>query len=196
MNEALLKTLTDSADRSAIQQVLGLYCRAIDRLDVELLRSVYHADGFDDHGAIRANAHEFAEKIIETLGSMCTYTMHTTTHSVIDLHGDVAIAETYYLAAHTIAGGHDAVSAWFGETYTQAQRAAGTLDQPHEYVCSGRYLDEFHKRDGLWKIYRRKITNEWGVCRPETLVREGLLGQFIADGSRDRNDPVYSFLRR
>jgi len=46
------------SDREAIENLLGLYCRAIDRLDVELLKSVYHPDGIDDHGAISANAHE------------------------------------------------------------------------------------------------------------------------------------------
>jgi hypothetical protein len=194
MDETLLNEMRACIDYAAIERVLGLYCRAIDRLDLELLRSVYHADGFDDHGGIRANAHEFAEQIVSTLSQMCSYTMHTVTHCVIDLRGATAISEAYYLAAHTIAGGQATVAGWFGEGYAKAQRSAGLLDQPHEYVCSGRYLDELHKRDGHWKIYRRQITNEWGVCRPASMVSEGIPAAFTRHGSRDRSDPVYAFL--
>jgi hypothetical protein len=62
-----LQALTACADRAAIENVLGLYCRAIDRLDVELLRSVYHPDAIDDHGAMCMNAQEFAPRIVEEL---------------------------------------------------------------------------------------------------------------------------------
>ncbi|MGB0220070.1 MAG: nuclear transport factor 2 family protein [Sinimarinibacterium flocculans] len=194
MDQTLLKEMATCVDRLAIERVLGLYCRAIDRLDLELLRSIYHADGFDDHGGIRANGHEFAEQIIGTLGQMCSYTMHTVTHSVVDVRGDTAVSEAYYLAVHTITGGQTAVSSWFGERYAEAQMAAGLLDQPHEYLCCGRYLDELHKRDGQWKIYRRQITNEWGVCRPAMTVAEGIPAAFTRHGSRDRSDPIYAFL--
>jgi hypothetical protein len=61
MNEEQLKQLLACADRDAIENLLGLYCRAIDRLDLELLESVYHPDAVDDHGMIHASGHEFAE---------------------------------------------------------------------------------------------------------------------------------------
>jgi hypothetical protein len=195
MDAASLRELQKAADRSAIAQVLGLYCRAIDRLDVELLRSVYHPDGVDDHGAMCLNAHEFAEKIIEMLGAACVNTMHTVTHSVIEVDGDRAAAESYYLAAHTIAADETAVEKWFGPTYAQEQRAAGRLGLRHEYLCYGRYLDELHRRQGEWKIYKRRITLEWGVCRPESIVSEGVPASFAVEGRRDREDPVYKLLR-
>lgn len=52
LNEQTLETLMACADRAAIENVLGTYCRAIDRLDLELLRSVYHPDAVDDHAAV------------------------------------------------------------------------------------------------------------------------------------------------
>jgi len=181
-------------DRAAIENLLGLYCRAIDRLDVELLKSVYHPDGVDDHGAIKANSHEFADRVIALLRETCVSTLHTVTHSVIDVRGDEAACESYFFATHTVAAGEAAIGRFFGETYLAAERAAGTLDRRHEYVCAGRYLDQLAKRAGVWRISRRVMTNEWGSCRPESMVAEGIPGAFTVTGRRDRDDPVYRLL--
>jgi SnoaL-like domain len=186
-----LETLMAGAERAAIENVLGLYCRAVDRLDVQLLKSVYHPDGIDDHGAMCLNAHEFAERIIKALSQLCVYSMHTVTHAVIDVHDGVASSEAYYLGYHTVASGEEAIGQFFGPGYLQAQRRAGTLDQRHEYVCGGRYLDVLQKRDGIWRIFRRRITNEFSVCRPEATTSEGVPAMFFKPGSRDRADPVY-----
>ena len=194
MNKPTDAEIQECIDRSAIQNVLGLYCRAIDRLDVELLKSVYHPDGADDHGAINANAHEFADSIIAMLKEACVYTMHTVTHSVIDCGENEARAESYYIAAHTVGAGEESILRVFGAAYLQEQREARRIDQRHEFLCSGRYLDQFHKRDGCWKIFRRKMTLEWGVCRPEAMVSEGMPAAFRVTGSRDRGDPVYGLL--
>lgn len=196
MDQALLDRLRDSADRDEITTLLGRYCRAIDRLDVELLRSVYHADAIDDHGAMKLNAHEFAAKIIAMLGAMCESTLHSVTHVVIDLHGTRAASEAYFLATHTIAANESAIEQWFGPAYLEAQRKAGTLGLRHEYVCMGRYLDELEQRDGVWRIARRQITNEWAASRPECRVSEGVPGAFSVAGRRDRQDPVYTLLAR
>lgn len=191
VDPTLLKRLGDAAHRSEIANLLGLYCRAIDRLDVDLLRSVYHPDAVDDHGAMKLNAHEFAEKIIAMLGAMCESTLHTVTHSVIEIDGTRATSESYFVATHSIAANESAIEQWFGPTYLAEQRKAGTLGLRHEYVCMGRYLDELERRDGTWRIARRQITNEWAVSRPEGRVTEGVPGAFSVEGRRDRQDPAY-----
>jgi hypothetical protein len=191
LNAAALDALMAATERPAIENVLGLYCRAIDRMDVELLKSVYHPDAIDDHGAMCLNAHEFADRIIQTLSQVCVYSMHTITHAVIDVRAGVASSEAYYLGYHTVASGEKAIGQFFGPRYLETQRRAGTLDQRHEYVCGGRYLDVLQKRDGIWRIFRRRITNEFSVCRPEATTSEGIPGMFFKPGSRDRADPVY-----
>ena len=192
MDKELQQRLSDTADRAEIENLLGLYCRAIDRLDLELLRSVYHPDAVDDHGAMCLNAHEFSEKIIELLGNLCVNTMHTVTHSVIELDGDDATSESYYLAVHVIAANAQSIENWFGPTYLKEQKVSGCVDKPHEYICCGRYLDCLEKRKGVWKISKRQITNEWGVCRPVQMVTEGFPASSSVMGNRDRSDPVYA----
>ena len=59
--EKLPAELQELVDRQKIYHVLTSYCRALDRCDVELMKSVYWEDGFDDHGVFAGNAQEFAE---------------------------------------------------------------------------------------------------------------------------------------
>ena len=187
-----LRVLIATADRQAIENVLGTYCRAIDRLDLEMLKSVYHPDGFDDHGAMKLNAHEFAEKVIEKMRDVCIYGMHTVTQTVIDVEGDKATSEAYYVGLHITESGEAAIEKFFGPRYLEEQRRAGNLGRRHQYICGGRYLDVLHKRDGQWRIYHRKMTNEFAICQPESENSEGIPGAFFTGSSRDRKDPFYS----
>src|SRR5690606_8703026 len=42
--------LQAALDREAIHTVLMRYCRGVDRLDRDLIASVYHPDAYDHHG--------------------------------------------------------------------------------------------------------------------------------------------------
>jgi hypothetical protein len=164
-------------------------------MDEALLCSLYHPDGVDLHGSFEGNAHEFAHFILAAIRRLTSYGFHSVTQSVIDVEGDIAAAESIYIAYHRIPGGWDSVSTWFGETYARAAQAAGTLDREHENSCGGRYLDRFERRDGDWKIARRRITNEWNRNSvATTILHEGELAHFNLPGARDRSDPVYQIL--
>jgi hypothetical protein len=157
-------------DRQEIERVLRIYCRAIDRLDVELLKSVYHPDAIDAHGSFTGNAHEFAEFIIGRLSAVTSYGFHTITNSIIDVDGERAVAESSYYGYHRVPGGIKSISAYFGDTYAASAQRDSTIDQEHEYICDGRYLDRFERRNGEWRIVQRMITNEWSQCRPTSHV--------------------------
>ena len=47
-------------DRQKCYDVLTRYCRALDRADLEMMKSVYWEDAIDIHGVFEGNAHEFA----------------------------------------------------------------------------------------------------------------------------------------
>jgi SnoaL-like domain len=192
IDNKILQTLLAVADRHAIENVLGAYCRAIDRLDLELLKSVYHPDGFDDHGSMKLNAHEFADQIIVKLRESCEYGMHTITQTVIEIKGDRATSEAYYVGLHIIAAGEQSIDGFFGPRYLEAQRKAGLVGERHVYICGGRYLDVLHKRDGMWRIFQRKMTNEFAICQPESENKEGVPAAFFTGSRRDKQDPAYS----
>jgi hypothetical protein len=192
MTEDLEARVRLALDRQEIEHVLKTYCRAIDRCDLELLKTVYHPDGTDDHGSFSGNAIEFAEQIIPSLREGILDGMHTVTHCMIEVVGDFATSESYYWAYQQCPGGEEAVTAFFGERYAAQQLAQGTIDSKQDYYCGGRYIDLFERRDGNWKILRRKITNEWNDIRPTTRITDqGHVAHYNLPGRRDRMDPVY-----
>jgi len=187
--------LREMCDRQEIEQVVHVYCRAIDRLDADLLRSIYHPDGVDLHGSFEGNAHEFADFIVQRLRRLTSYGFHTVTQSVITIAGDIAIAESTYVAYHRIPAGWEPICAFFGEDYARAAEHASTLNREHENSCGGRYLDRFERRDGVWKIARRRVTNEWNRNGLTThIFDQGELAHYKLPGARDRSDPIYGML--
>lgn len=179
-------------DRDSIRRLLYTYCRAIDRGDPELLKSVYHPDAIDAHGSFVGNAHEFAEFILKRLPEHTTYRQHIVMNPIIDLDGDRAISEASNVGIHRVPGGWDFVVQYFGEAYAARARETGQVDVDHEFIIGGRYLDVLEKRDGVWRILRRQITGEWNVCRPTREVWEGGRANYQLPGGPHPDDPVYS----
>ena len=70
-------------DRLAIADVVLRYCRGIDRLDLELVRSCYHADATDEHGTFTGTRDEYVEWVAGVL-TRFTGTMHVVANQLID----------------------------------------------------------------------------------------------------------------
>ena len=148
--EKLERRLAYLEDREAIRDVIYRYCRAVDRADVELLKSCYWSDGFDDHGFYGGNAHEFAE-FVGPLLRVTTSTTHSCSNPIIEIEGDKAYCETQVDVLHRIVEGDDFINEW-GQ-------------------C--RYLDIFEKRDGVWRIAVRTYAGDgmfWFTRHPEDPV--------------------------
>ena len=98
-NSAALQKLLD---KEAIRELVQIYCRAADRHDNELMRSLYHEDATDDHGSFfKGLAMEFIDKLPEIQVPMEILHHNVTTHN-IELQGDRAEGEVYVLAFHKI----------------------------------------------------------------------------------------------
>ena len=54
-------TVRQLADRQAIHDVVVRYCRAVDRMDRELLLTCYHPDAIDHHGIFVGSPEAFAD---------------------------------------------------------------------------------------------------------------------------------------
>src|SRR3954447_22274581 len=80
-------------DKQEIRELIYRYCRGADRLDAELMRSAYHDDAFDDHGAIRASRDEYVDTVMEVLGQHYLSTTHLIGNQLIELNGDRARSE-------------------------------------------------------------------------------------------------------
>lgn len=174
MNTAAEERLQALADREAIRDCLYRYCRGIDRCDEEALRSAYWPDGTDRHGAYQGSAAGFVDAALQqlrTAGRM----VHLVGNILIELHGDQAAVESYFVA--------------FQEEKAADGGASETL------LC-GRYVDRFEKRGDEWRVAARTVAYDWkrSTPLPEPLSAEGF-GVRQPTGARKPADPVYELLR-
>ena len=144
------QAIREAADERAIRHVLTRYTRAIDRFDMDLLRTVYHPDAYDDHGGYKGDVEGFIVYLQEVLPRF-EGTQHFLGNMHIELDGDVAHTETYCQAWHHIAG------------------EDGAPD--HDSVAGLRYVDRFERRDG--RVAHRRTADRARLDAQTTRWRAG-----------------------
>jgi hypothetical protein len=162
------RQLAALVDEAAIRQVVLRYCRGIDRLDPELVRSCYHPDATDEHGSFSGGVDDYvawAFRLLERYES----TMHLVGNLLVELAGDVALAETYGVAHHR-------------------GRAGEPFEPVRNLVTGFRFVDRFERREGAWRIARRVATTEWS--RVDDEAGRWPLPDDLRRGTRDGTDPV------
>jgi hypothetical protein len=133
-------TIGPVVDRAEIYAALVRYCRGVDRRDLEMIRSTYHPDAWDDHGTYQGDLEGFLAFVAEEVWSRFRTTMHKLGQALIEIEGDSAECETYAICHHVA-----------------AEDGRDTQDS----VMGIRYLDRFERRDGEWRIARRQLRWEW-----------------------------------
>jgi SnoaL-like domain len=155
--------------KQEIYEVVLRYCRGVDRLDLDLVRSAYHPGGIDHHTGFDGTVEDYLPWVSAALARFAG-TMHLVANHLVELHGDRAVAETYGTAVH-----------W-----------GDPADDPRRNFTSGfRYVDRMQWRDGRWAIAERWAVRDWtrsdaGLSMPKEGRGPG--------GARDRTDPVYRAL--
>jgi hypothetical protein len=184
--------LEELVSRSKVYDVLTRYCRALDRCDVELMRSVYWEDGFDDHGVFSGNAAEFADFIIREIQAWFEVTMHAIMNVHMEVAGDVACTESYLFAYHKVRADRAKVEEIFGSRYAAQFDWAKQGQVPHHFYYGGRYVDRLERRGGEWRIAHRTVVMDWNDNRPSgEILDQGMFATLHPRGTRDRRDPVY-----
>lgn len=127
-------TLEDLIAHHRIRDLLMRFCRAVDRGDRELLKSVYHPDGFDDHGPFKGPGRDFADYVTDRYDDVGAGPLHHMTSIYVELDGDRATGESGFIA-------------WSKDPAVE-----------HGFrLLVGRYLDAFERHAGEWKIRRRNV---------------------------------------
>jgi hypothetical protein len=164
-------------DKEEIRDLMRLYSRALDRCDAALMKSLFHPDASFEHADhFSGSAEEFADFAVDflsTLGPLAHYLCN----SYIRVDGDRA----------------------YGEHYGIAFQRAETNGQSFESIVGARMLDVYERREGIWKILRRRTVVDWNldIDTNETFGR-GVFGPTTMDaefrGRHDRDDPSYAWL--
>lgn len=183
--------IEDLLARRDIYHVLTTYCRALDRADVELMKSVYWSDGSDSHGVFDGNAAEFAEFIVREIQEWFEVTMHGIMNVHMEVDGDRAATETYLFAYHKVR--EDKGEEIFGSRYMERFKGGGLDPKHHHFFFGGRYLDRFERRNGEWRIFRREVVMDWNESRPSNeILDQGMFATLRPLGERGAGDPVWN----
>ena len=159
------------ADRLAIQDVLNLHCRGLDRLDRDTIQLCYWPEAEADYGSYNGSANVFAELVVGSLGEKYTLTRHTLANTLIAFSGNIARSESSVTAAHLLTGARE------------------------EMLFYGRYLDKLEKRAGQWKILHRQVVLDWMKQLPVQAEDESDALAAMARGAHLGRDPLYDFLQ-
>jgi hypothetical protein len=161
--------LRDLSDRAAINDVLMKYVRGVDRRDWDLVRSCYHDDAFQDHGAYAGDLDGLIAWSREWHANV-PVTMHTISNVLIEINGKVAVAESY-LVVH--------------------QMQPDESGQLQYSVAGCRYIDRFEYRDGIgWRIARRIVPLVF--TRPLDPAGDQPAITGALESRRDASDSIYA----
>jgi hypothetical protein len=168
----LRKTLDELLAEAAIRDLQIRYCRAVDRLDWDLLRTCFHPDATLDFGFFGGDLETF---IAQGRDGLKAYekTTHITGNQLVEVDGDAAWAEHYTVATHRC--------------------PADGSGPVRDFVTTVRYVDDVRRRDGDWRILRRTLILDW--WRSDPVVDAGP-GPDVQPGRRDREDASYAGRKR
>ena len=150
--------------RTAIEDCLKRFARAVDRCDWRLARTLYHDDAFDDHGFFKGAPDAFLAHIAK-MHEAQEHSMHFNTNVLIEFEAkDRAFVETYVLVLQRFAD--------------------------RRVTASARYLDRFEKRNGEWRVAHRTLVFGDMVSEP---LREPLrFPEGFTEQKHGMNDPLYT----
>lgn len=182
------EAIQELLDKQAIAEVLMTYCRALDRLDEEMLRSVFHPDSQHNHGFVGPSSDpdapsapgkpgDFVAYALQVLSQMA-YTHHQLGNIYVEVEGNIAYTEAYFTAYERLRARSD------------PKAGPGAAETEMDLFVGGRYLDKFEKRDGVWKIVRRTATTDWRRTEAPT-SQEADLGNPALRALQNRDDFFY-----
>ncbi|MBV9192105.1 MAG: nuclear transport factor 2 family protein [Betaproteobacteria bacterium] len=154
-------------ERTAIEDALKRFARAVDRQDWKLARELYHDDAFDDHGFFKGPPDAFLAYIAR-MHEQQDHSMHFNTNVLIEFQAkDRAFVETYVLVLQRFAD--------------------------RRITASARYLDRFEKRKGAWRVVHRTLV--FGDMVAEPLREPSAFPADFTVQKHSMDDPLYKVPR-
>jgi hypothetical protein len=174
MTTPVSQIMREYGDREAIKECLYRYCRGVDRLDADMVRSAYWPDVVDTHLTFKGNCEEFIDWSFGAMSQM-DQTSHMIGNVLMTIRGDEADVESYFYGF---------------------QRMTGEDGVKFDVVAGGRYADTMQKRGEEWRIYRRMVITDWYRKYPDSADwSNGMLGFDIQPGGRFPKDDSYTLIK-
>ena len=154
--------------RTAIEDCLKRFARAVDRQDWKAAREAYHDGAWDDHGFFKGPPDAFLAHI-EKLHAAQRHSMHFNTNVLIEFQSpERAFVETYVLVLQRF--------------------------DDRRVTASARYLDVFEKRKNQWRVVHRTLV--FGDTVPEPLQEPVKFPPEFTVQKHDMTDALYSLRKQ
>lgn len=144
--------LTDLAERLhrveatlAVTALIHAGARANDRKDIAAMRQCYWPEAITAHGGYNGPSDGFIDYALPII-ARCLHAAHHISNVSVEVRGDRALAESYYLAHH--------------------RRNAADGEGEEDAFFEGRYIDLCECRDGVWKILHRRGLADFSTVMP------------------------------
>ncbi|MEN3952416.1 nuclear transport factor 2 family protein [Iodidimonas sp. SYSU 1G8] len=154
--------------RQALHDLNALYCRALDRCDLDLLQRSFHPGATVSFGPMNTTAEEFCPIIIGLERSL-PRTTHCLANEWFDIRGDRAAGECCLFSALSY----------------------DTEGQSMECFIGARYAADYERRAGEWRIAHMMLVMDWNMNNPSTAQWHLRFG---VRGDRKPADLLYSGL--
>lgn len=142
-----MDALQELLDKKAIEEVVARYGRTQDWLDTPGQDSCFWPDADIDFGFFKGSGADWVKTVMPH-EEEALRRWHLCSGLIVQVDGDKAKGECYGISVGT---GKD---------------ADGNL---RDNMYGGRYLDEYEKRDGEWRISKRTYILDWSTSFPNAL---------------------------
>jgi hypothetical protein len=174
-------------DKQEIADAIHRYCRSLDRMDRELMASVFHPTGTTSYPKFEGTWMEFVDWVWEMHSAFESHS-HQITNLTIGVSEDrsFAVSEAYVTA-----------TLWSAEDDSKTAALANAPDgaggsRPQTAGTKvgvwARYLDTWSRLGGRWGIDHRQ-------CVVDIKTESAAIG-LVGAGRRDREDPSYAVLEQ
>jgi hypothetical protein len=171
--EARERAIDDLLAKQEIRDVMMRYCRGVNRLDMDLVRSCFHPDAWENHGPFNGPAEEFCAGLGEGLAKNFLFTFHFLGNSLVEIEGDRAAHETYFVGYHRLPSDESGIE--------------------RDVLFGGRYLAVNERRNGgPWLIASRTVVHDWS--RIEPVVGHWPVADMFVQGRTGDEDLVFHLL--
>jgi len=156
----------EAADREALRHLVAAYGHGIDRRDWDLVLSLYHDDGTDDHTPYYTGSAAGYVAWLPGMMAQWRATSHVMLGALYAFDGDRAEGEVVARAWHL------------------------TLDGTRQFIAWGRYADRYERRQGIWRFAHRSFILDHAEDLPAAAGDDfGSAG--VDTGCAGADDPVY-----
>ena len=170
MSPVRLARLEALLDKQEIHERLTAFSRGMDRFDHASFSDAFWSDATIAAGPFVGTPQECWDWSIPMHDAGQILTHHALLNCTIDIQGDIAHTETYYLF---VARNRD-------ESVWQA---------------GGRYVDRFERRKGEWRIAMRHNAIEWSCIPPAMPIPFGDVPDIAVNGVGARSKEDVSYIR-